>query len=59
MIKNAISKIQTQRIEMKSGSDDSRLTQARLKGIDGRMDNDHLCMNEEVPGWSRTIGKGS
>ena len=59
MIKNAISKIPTRRIEMKSGSDDSRVRQARLNGTDGGMDNDHLCMNEEIPGWSGTTGKGS
>ena len=44
---------------MQSRSDDSRLMQAQLKSIDGGMDNDHICMNEEVPGWSGTTGKGS
>ena len=44
---------------MQSRSADSRLMQVQLKGIDGGMDNDHICMNEEVPGWSGTAGKGS
>ena len=43
---------------MQSRSDDSRLMQARLKSIDGGMDNDHICMNEEVPGWSEQQEKG-